>query len=221
MHADVVEVIGRPGLDRRIQETNIEIGHAEADLDARVDLLGGVIRRHCQVGVVLGLVLAFVETAVEFVPDFPVFDVLLVATHDGADVVAPELHVLHRALARAAIGRRPGREEPQAAGNADVVGAGIGHQLVGPLPLPLALLGLNRAPLGEAAQPSDAGLLQHGVELRIFTEPLGSGGDAPGAGIVAGIHVGRPGRRRPRGQRTSRQGPGHQHSLDYACCSHR
>ncbi len=126
MDAEVVEVIGGAGLDHRIEKTHVEIGDAHADLDGGVDLLDGVVRFHYQVGVVLHPVRplpSFVEAAVELVPNLPVLDVLLVARHRGADVIAPVLHVLDRALARPAVGRRPGGEVTPATRQMEVVAA--------------------------------------------------------------------------------------------------
>ena len=110
MDADEVEVVGGAGLDHRVQEAHVEVGDAQADLRVGIDLLGRVVRRHHQLGVVLHLVLRVAEAAVELVPDLPVLDVVLVAPHRAADVVAPVLDVLDRELARPAVGRGPGGE---------------------------------------------------------------------------------------------------------------
>ena len=89
MHADEVEVVGGAGFDCLVEKTGAD---ARADFDARVDLLGRVISRHHDVGVVLDLVRplpAFVKAAVKFVPDLPVLDVLLIAADGDAHVISP------------------------------------------------------------------------------------------------------------------------------------
>ena len=148
-----------------------------------VDLLGGDGRFLDQFGIDLGIA-ADGEAAVELVPDFPILDVLVVALDGFGGVVAPEGDVLEGDAARAAVGGGPlGGEAPDAE-DVDAVGLGVGDHGVALFPVPLSLLGLDVLPLGEEAQPADAGVLEQWIELGVVAGPFGAGGDAPGALII-------------------------------------
>ena len=173
MNADVVKMVAGAGLDRGVDEADVEISHAEADLGGGIDALGCQRCLAHQFGIHRGRAV-FGEAAVELVPDLPVFDAGLIPPDHACDIVAPKLDVLDGKPARAAVCRRPGSEIGQHAGQMDRIRLGVLQQTVGQGEIPRSWLRLNRLPFVKATEPSRSRLFQHRIEDGVGGKPFRS-----------------------------------------------